>query len=112
MSELVAFKCQKCGHVMYPKHQRCLNCRGREFAALPVSGECTLLTFSEVRNLPWGIDERARILGVVEFAEGFRAMGWVQAAEAEVGMKLEAAQEPVRTIRGEQVRGLVLRPVS
>jgi uncharacterized OB-fold protein len=112
MSELVAHKCVKCGHVMYPDHLRCLNCKSREFAAVPVAGECTLLTFSEVRSLPWGIDERARVLGVVEFAEGFRAMGWVKAAEPSVGMKLVATQESVRTIGGEQVNGLVLRPVE
>ena len=112
MSELIAHKCKKCGHVMYPAHLRCLNCKGREFAALPVAGECTLLTFSEVRNLPWGIDERSRILGVVEFAEGFKAMGWIKSPEASVGMKLKAAQEPVRTIAGEQIDGLVLKPID
>jgi uncharacterized OB-fold protein len=71
-----------------------------------------LLTFSEVRSLPWGIDERARVLGVVEFAPGFRAMGWVKAAEPSVGMKLVATQEPVRIIGGEQVDGLVFNPVD
>jgi uncharacterized OB-fold protein len=97
---------------MYPAHARCLNCKGREFVELPVSGACTLLTYSEVRSLPWGIDERSRILGVAEFAEGFKAMGWVQAPTARAGLKLQASQQPVRNIRGEQVLGLVLVPVE
>jgi uncharacterized OB-fold protein len=112
MSELTAYKCEKCGHVMFPAHLRCLKCKGRDFTAVPVAGECTLLTFSEVRNLPWGIDERSRVLGVVEFAKGFKAMGWIQSPEASVGMKLKAAQEPVRTIGGEQVYGLVFKPLD
>jgi len=112
MSELVAYKCQACGHVSYPAHARCLNCKGREFVEIPVSGECTLLTFSEVRSLPWGIDERSRILGVAEFAEGFRAMGWVQAPTANAGLKLRASLHPVRTIAGSQVRGLVFTPID
>ena len=112
MNELVAYKCKACGHVTYPARARCLNCRGREFAELAVSGECTLLTFSEVRSLPWGIDERSRILGVAEFAEGFRAMGWVQAPTASTGLRLRASKRPVRTIDGSQVHGLVFTPVD
>ena len=112
MSELVAWKCKACGHVTYPARARCLNCKGREFAEIPVSGECTLLTFSEVRSLPWGIDERSRILGVAEFAEGFKAMGWVQAPAPSAGLKLKASPAPVRTIGGEQVHGLVFTPLD
>ena len=112
MSELVASKCKACGRVTYPARARCLNCKGRDFVEIPVSGECTLLTFSEVRSLPWGIDERSRILGVAEFAEGFRAMGWVQAPMASAGLKLKASQQPVRIIGGEQVNGLVFTPVE
>jgi len=112
MSELVAYKCKACGHVTYPARARCLNCKGREFVEIPVSGQCTLLTFSEVRSLPWGIDERSRTLGVAEFAEGFRAMGWVQAPTASAGLKLKAKEQPVRTIGGEQVSGLVFTPIE
>lgn len=112
MSNLVAQKCRACGHVMYPAHARCLNCKGQEFVDVPVSGECTLLTFSDVRSLPWGIDERSRILGVAEFAEGFKAMGWVQAPAASAGLRLKASREPVRIVGGERVYGLVFRPVE
>ena len=112
MSELVAQKCVSCGHVMYPAHARCLRCKGQEFVDVPASGECTLLTFSEVRSLPWGIDERSRVLGVAEFAEGFKAMGWIQASTVHIGLKLKASHQPVRTMDGENVYGLVFTPAE
>ena len=111
MSQLVAHKCKKCGRLMSPKHLRCLGCNGREFEEVSPEGQCRLITYSEVSSLPWGIDERARILGVVEFEDGLRAMGWLKADRAKVGMKLRAGWGPVRVIRGEEVQGLTLEPV-
>jgi len=110
MNKLVAYKCKQCGRITYPRRFRCLNCHGREFEEVPVAGKCKLLTFSEVRTLPWGIDERERVLGVVEFQEGFQAMGWIKAEKPNIGMKLHARWEHVRTIDGEAVYGFVLEP--
>ena len=36
--ELVAYKCKKCGKIHYPFHDRCLNCRGREFDEVEADG--------------------------------------------------------------------------
>jgi uncharacterized OB-fold protein len=110
MNQLVAYECKHCGRTMSPKHFRCLNCNGREFNEIPVEGACRLLTFADVWALPWGIDERSRILGIVEFENGLKAMGWVKATEAQTGMKLTANWEPVRVIGGEDVYGLTLAP--
>ncbi|MBN1991170.1 MAG: hypothetical protein JW953_00590 [Anaerolineae bacterium] len=112
MNKLVAYKCKSCGHLMNPKHFRCLNCNGREFEEAPTPEECKLVTYTDVWNLPWGIDERARFLGIVEFKNGLKAMGWVKAPEPKAGMKLKANWEPVRIIGGEAVYGLTLEPVK
>jgi uncharacterized OB-fold protein len=79
---------------------------------IPVGGPCKLITYSAVESLPWGIDERMRTLGVAEFPNGIKSMGWVQAAGAEIGMELQATWEPVRVIGGEEVEGWVFRPLS
>jgi uncharacterized OB-fold protein len=97
---------------MSAKHARCLSCNGREFKEISPSGECKLLTYTDVWNLPWGIDERARFLGVVEFKDGLKAMGWVKVTKPKLGMKLKANWEPVRVIKGEEVYGLTLKPVK
>ena len=112
MNKLVAYKCKSCDLVMNPRHFRCLNCNGRDFKEITPAGECKLLTYTDIWNLPWGIDERARILGVVEFKNGVKAMGWLKVTEARLGMKLEASWEPVRIIKGEEVYGLTLRPTK
>ncbi len=112
MSELVAYKCKNCAHIMSVRHLRCLNCNGREFEEFTPAGDARLITFTDVWNLPWGIDERARFLGVVEFKNGVKAMGWIKAPEPKIGMKLQANWEPVRVIRGEEVYGLTLKPAK
>jgi uncharacterized OB-fold protein len=109
MSDLVAYKCTNCGHINYPWHDRCLNCRAREFEKIAPEGEAKLLTFSDVCTLPWGIDERCRMLGIVEFENGVKAMGWLKVAKPRLGMKLQAHWEPVRVVGGEEVYGLSLQ---
>lgn len=110
MKTITAYKCIQCGHVMYPHHMRCLNCNGREFEEIKPSGKAKLLTYTVVNELPWGIDERGRVLGVVEFENGVRALGLVNAESIKIGMKLIPGWEPVRVIGGEKKYGLTLRP--
>lgn len=113
---ITAYKCKECGQVMYPHHYRCTNCGAREFDEVAPSGKAKLLTYTIIEQLPWGFDERGRVLGVVEFANKVRAMGLVdinaddEADRIKLGMKLNASWEPVRYEYGEKVYGLVLRP--
>jgi uncharacterized OB-fold protein len=107
---VTAFKCKNCGHVNYPHHTRCLNCRGREFEEIAPEGEARLLTYTEVATLPWGIDERCRTLGIAEFENKIKAMGWLKADTPRLGMRLKAGWEPVRVIDGQEVCGLIFEP--
>jgi hypothetical protein len=112
MNELVAYKCKKCGRITYPGHFRCLSCRGREFENISPEGAAKLLTYTEVCTLPWGIDERCRTLGIVEFENKVKAMGWLKVAKPKLGMKLSANWEPVRVVKGQEVYGLTLEPAK
>jgi len=107
MKMITAFKCTACGQVMYPKHTRCLNCNGREFSEFSPSGKAKLVTYTIVNELPWGIDERGRVLGVVAFEDGIKALGMIKTEEPRIGMDLEPGWEVVRVIGGERVYGLV-----
>jgi len=111
MNEITAYQCKGCSLVMYPAHLRCLGCNGRDFEEIHPQGQARLLTYTVVNELPWGIDERGRILGLVEFMNGVRALGLVKAEDPKLGMKLEPGWEPVRVIGGEKMYGLTLRPV-
>jgi len=110
---IVAYKCKKCGKLHYPFHDRCLSCKNREFDLVEPHGNAKLLTFTRIYNLPWGFDQRYLTIGVVEFENGIRAMGQIDADEnynLKVGMQMTPGWEPVRVQYGENVYGLKLRP--
>jgi uncharacterized OB-fold protein len=110
MNTITAFKCKQCGHIMYPHHFRCLKCNGREFEEITPSETGKLITYTIVDQLPWGIDERGRVLGVVEFDNGVKALGVIKSDKPKIGMKLKTGWEPVRVIKGEKVYGLSFQP--
>ena len=110
---ITAYKCKACGRVHYPFHDRCLTCKSRDFEEIKPEGDAKLLAYTQIFNLPWGFDVRFLIHGVVEFANGVKAMGQVHVDSPEklrTGMTLKASWAPVREVSGESVYGLVLKP--
>lgn len=112
MKTITAYKCKKCGQIMYPRHYRCLKCNGRDFEMITPTEQATLITYTVLNELPWGIDERGRVIGVVEFTNGIKAMGLIQADEPCLGMSLKPTWKPVRVIQGEKIYGLVFQAVE
>lgn len=111
---ITGYRCKKCGKLHYPFHDRCLECKGRDFEKVPIQGNAKLLTYTAIFNLPWGFDQRFLIIGVAEFASGIRAMGQINAEsvdELKMGMEVAADWEPVREQYGEHVYGLKFTPL-
>jgi len=106
MKTITAYKCTNCGQVMFPRHERCLNCSEREFEEIYPTKKGKLLTYTVVNELPWGIDERARVLGVVEFDNGIRALGLIKSDRVKIGMKLTTGWDEVRYKDGVRIYGL------
>jgi uncharacterized OB-fold protein len=112
---ITAFQCKKCGRIHYPYHDRCLDCKGREFERIKPQGNATLLTYTVIYNLPWGFDQRFLILGVAEFENKVRAMGQIKVESIDqltLGMKVSTSWEPVRVQLGEDVYGLKFEPIE
>ncbi len=112
---VTAFKCRKCGRVHYPYHDRCLECRGREFEKIKPEGEVKLLAYTAIYNLPWGFDQRFLVVGIAEFANKVKAMGQIKVDSLDQlkrGMKLKVSWEPVRVQYGEPVFGLMYEPAA
>ncbi len=108
-----AYRCQSCGKLHYPYHDRCLACKGRQFEKVEPQGNAKLLTFTRIYNLPWGFDQRYLTIGIGEFENGIRAMGQINVDETfplTTGMAMEPAWEPVRIQAGENVFGLTFKP--
>ena len=112
MSETTAYRCKACGLVMFPRHSRCLHCGGREFEESELAEKGELLTYTDIWSLPWGIDERSRLIGIVQLENGVKAMGLLKTEEPRLGMKLKASWKPVRVIGGQEVYGLTFEPVE
>ncbi len=111
---ITAYKCRHCGRVHYPFHDRCLDCKGREFDPIKPEGDVRLLAYTAIFNLPWGFDQRFLILGVAEFENKVKAMGQIDADSIDglkTGMKMKASWEPVRVQYGENVYGLKFKPI-
>lgn len=111
---ITAFKCKKCGKVHYPFHDRCLECKGREFDHVKPEGDVKLLAYTAIFNLPWGFDQRYLLIGIGEFENKVKAMGQIRADSVDQlkrGMKMKVSWEPVRMQQGEPVYGLMYEPV-
>jgi hypothetical protein len=113
--EITAYRCKKCGKLHYPFHDRCMECKGREFEKVKPEGKVKLLTFTRIYNLPWGFDQRYLVIGVGEFENGVRAMGRIDVDESfplATGMVMQPTWAPVRVKYGENVYGLMFEPVG
>lgn len=108
MNTITAYKCKSCGYIMFPFHDRCLNCKKREFEEIFPTESAKLLTYTIIEQLPWGLDERGRVLGVVEFDNGIKALGLVDVPEPRLGMKLSLGWKPVREVGGVKIYGLTM----
>jgi hypothetical protein len=111
--QIVAYQCKRCGRIHYPFHDRCLDCKGRDFEKITAQGDAKLLTYTQIFNLPWGFDVRFLIIGIVEFENKVKAMGQIRAFSLDgikTGMKLTPTWEPIRQVAGEDIYGLVLYP--
>ncbi len=112
---IVAYQCKACGKVHFPFHDRCLSCKGREFDEIKPQGNAKLITFSQIFNLPWGFDNRFIFVGVAEFENGVKAMGQITAndpGELKLGMTVKPTWGVVRVIGGEDVYGLIYKPIQ
>lgn len=110
---LIAYRCRNCGRVHYPRGERCLNCKKRDFEEIHPQGDALLIAFTAVYSLPAGFeDRRVLCLGVVEFENKIRALGQIVAAPGDLveGMTLKASWGVTRRREGQALYGLILAP--
>ncbi len=106
------FKCLNCGKIHYPRHGRCLECKQREFEEVNLPSEGTLITFTQLKAPPSGIDSRSLFLGIIDLGE-VRYTGQIEVEDIgklHTGMKLTPHWKHVRTIDNRSVSGFVWLP--
>lgn len=110
-----AYKCKRCGRMHYPFHDRCMDCKGREFEEVKPRGNAKLLTYTAIFSLPCGFDQHFLILGVAEFEDNVKALGQIKVDSVDqlkVGMIVNSSWEPIRFQSGEDVYGLKFEPLE
>ncbi len=100
--EIYAYRCPECRAEYYPAPMLCAKCHCRrdpsgivhkDWDPFPLEGACTLLTWTRVWALPEGYDRPCEMFGIVEFPNGLRAAGRLEAASPVMGMALVARVE-------------------
>lgn len=108
---IMGVKCKGCGKIFYPKRVCCPDCGGKMFEEICLGDECILLTFTKLYALPEGIERVPLVLGIVEFANGARAVGQITDENVTIGMKLEPVWSLLRKIDGKEVYGFKFKPI-
>lgn len=91
---LMGTRCKKCGATSFPPRADCDRCMNGDFEFIEMSGNAQLHTFTKIVAAPTGFEDVAPyIVGVVDLAEGGRALAWfgesIDEGEIEIGMDLQ-----------------------
>ena len=70
------------------------------------------MTFAVLNRPLRGLDQVTRVLGLVEFHNGVKALGLSKTTGLRLDMEVKAAWEPVREISGQTVYGLTFEAVD
>jgi uncharacterized OB-fold protein len=86
-------KCKECGALQFPPRAHCLRCLSSNFEWSHLSGNCTLITYTEVEATQSAFKEQGPYtLGLAELAEAPKAFAWIDKSVAEdhisLGMKM------------------------
>lgn len=109
--KMMGWRCKHCGKVMYPEHERCLNCKNTDFDEINLGDACNLITFTKLYALPGGIKISPLILGMVEFNNKVRAIGQIMSDDPKPGMNLHPVWGKIRTIENKDVYGFKFEPI-
>jgi len=91
---LMGSKCKNCGFETYPPRANCPKCLSPDFEYHEISGQGTLLTYTQIAAAPTGFqDIGAYRVGLVDLKEGGRAVAWIGETigedEVKIGMELQ-----------------------
>lgn len=110
--EIYAYRCRRCGHLHYPYRMVCRSCGANEhneFDPVPLAKDGTLLTFTELHNLPSDFEVPRLKLGIVELDGGVRITGQLEIEEPRIGMRVRGEVGVVRRESYDRRYGMVFR---
>lgn len=93
-NELRGTVCKECGAKFFPPRSDCSACLSDQMDWFLISGEGTLVSFTEAKFAPAGFEKDVPYkLGIAEFADGIKVFGRIDKSLADdavsVGMKVK-----------------------
>ena len=107
--QLFAYQCTECGELHHPKHFVCRKCGVREFEEIALEGECTLVTWTRVYNLPEGYMKPFLCFGIVSFPNGLNVSGQLEVDKPEIGATLQTTVGVVKEGIGQDYFGFIFK---
>ena len=104
-------RCSACSKVSYPAHCVCPECGEGAFEPVELTGEGTVLTYTDVYALPLDYAQRYLRLGMVELDLGVRATGQLLDENPEIGKRVKVTIGVVRQSSDKKIYGLQFVPV-
>lgn len=112
---IAGWKCA-CGAIYYPAPMVCAKCgarrdpvTGKGWTTFDLEGPCVLLAWTRAWNLPEGYTKKFMQFGIVQFENGLRASGRVEAEEPKTGMRMVAEVEESDERPGKPAKVFVFR---
>lgn len=111
--KLSGYRCEECGRVGHTQPARCPGCKGTNFERIDLGREAELITYTVIRNpLPGFSRASPLVIGLLEFPNGVRAIGRIDASgpeEVERGEKYAPYCGELGERDGEKISGLKFR---
>lgn len=95
---LMGSRCKGCGATSFPPRADCNECMSGDFEFVELSGKGTLHTFTKIVAAPTGFEDVAPfIVGVVDLAEGGKALAWfgesIGEEQIQIGMEVQVVPQ-------------------
>ena len=102
--KLEGTQCKKCNIIYYPPRAYCRECLSNDnIDYIVLSGEGTILSFSEVHIAPAGFERFAPYtVCVVDLKEGGRLVGWIESGSEPIKIGDQVRVKP-ETIEGDRI---------
>ena len=104
-------RCKSCGKASYPAHCVCPGCRSTELEPVEITGEGTVLTYTDAYALAIDYMQRYLRLAIVELDSGLRATGQLLDDEPKLGKRVKTVVGVVRRRGDVEIHGLQFVPV-
>jgi uncharacterized OB-fold protein len=94
---LVAYRCEKCGMLYFPKVNICLNCFSEDFAKQPLSGKGKVYSYT-IQYTPQPGLKAPLTVGYIDLPEDLRVLAQIIAEpeQMKIGMDVEVTVGEIR----------------